>query len=127
MTEHRNYTSKLNATADHMKIPTMYWLPKLHKNPFKFRFISASSKCSTTRISILLTSALTTIKNLVINFSNKCYEYSGINYFWSVKNSVEVLDKIQSVNETYTSVDSYDFSTFILHNLIHLSNRNFHT
>ena len=109
--DHIISTTELKATSNHRNVPTMYWLPKLHKNPFKFRFISASSKCSTTRISVLLTSALTTIKNLVINFSNKCYEYSGINYFWSVKNSVEVLDKLRSVNETYTSVDSYDFST----------------
>ena len=94
-----------------MKVPTMYWLPKLHKNPFKFRFISASSKCSTTRVSVLLTSALTTIKNLVLNFCNKCFENTGINYFWSVKNSLEVLDKLRSVQVPYTSVDSYDFST----------------
>jgi len=94
-----------------MKVPTMYWLPKLHKTPFKFRFISASSKCSTTHISVLLTSALTTIKNLVINYCNKCYENSSINYFWSVKNSLDVLDKLQSVQVPFTTIDSYDFST----------------
>ena len=25
---------------DHSKLPTLYWLPKLHKRPFKSRFIS---------------------------------------------------------------------------------------
>ena len=31
---------------DH-KLPTMYWLPKLHKRPYKARFIANSSSCTT--------------------------------------------------------------------------------
>ena len=69
----------------------MYWLPKLHKKPFKFRFISASSTCTTTKMSVLLTSALT-IKELMVKYCNKAYECNGVNYFGSVKNSFEVLD-----------------------------------
>ena len=30
------------------KLPTMYWLPKLHKRPYKARFIANSSSCTTT-------------------------------------------------------------------------------
>ena len=52
---------------DHCKIPTLYWLPKLHKIPHKSRFIANSSSCTTTELSILLTSCLTAIKNHVIN------------------------------------------------------------
>ena len=33
------------------RLPTMYWLPKLHKRPYKARFIANSSSCSTTEIS----------------------------------------------------------------------------
>ena len=36
-------------------LPCMYWLPKLHKSPYKQRYIAGSSKCSTKQISILLT------------------------------------------------------------------------
>ena len=109
--QHLISTKQLKATSEHLQLLTMYWLPKLHKKPFKSRFISASSKCSTTNISILLTSALTTIKDLVVNFCNKVYENSGVNYFWSVKNSLEVLDKLRSLNCQFKSIDSYDFST----------------
>ena len=45
-----------------MVVPTMYWLPKLHKSPYEYRFISSSSHCSTTSFSILFTRALNTIK-----------------------------------------------------------------
>ena len=37
------------------KLPTMYWLPKLHKRPYKARFIANSSSCTTTELSKLLT------------------------------------------------------------------------
>ena len=30
------------------RLPAMYWLPKLHKRPFKVRFIANSSSCTTT-------------------------------------------------------------------------------
>ena len=46
---------------DHSKLPTLYWLPKLHKRPYKSRFIANSSACTTTELSILLTSCLTAI------------------------------------------------------------------
>ena len=38
---------------DHSKLPTLYWLPKLHKRPYKSRFIANSSACTTTELSIL--------------------------------------------------------------------------
>ena len=47
-------------------LPTMYWLPKLHKRPYKARFIANSSCCTTTELSKLLTSCLTAIKAKVI-------------------------------------------------------------
>ena len=36
------------------RLPTMYWLPKLHKIPYKARFITNSSSCTTTELSKLL-------------------------------------------------------------------------
>ena len=50
---------------DHSKLPTLYLLPKLHKRPYKSRFIATYSLCTTTKLSIL-TSYLTAIKNHVI-------------------------------------------------------------
>ena len=59
---------------DHSKLPMIYWLPKLHKRPYKSRFIANSSLCTTTELSILLTSCLTTIKNHVIKYCTTIYE-----------------------------------------------------
>ena len=46
------------------RLPTLYWLPKLHKRPYKARFIANSSSCMTTVLSKLLTSCLIAVKKL---------------------------------------------------------------
>ena len=48
------------------RLPTMYWLPKLHERPYKARFIANSSSCTTKELSKLFTSCLTAIKAKVI-------------------------------------------------------------
>ena len=98
-----------------------YWLPKLHKTPYKARFIANSSSCTTTELSKLLTSCLTAVKNHVIRYCEKVYERSGKNLFWSIKNSGEVLNKLKSRGFRATSLSTYDFSTLyttLPHNLI---------
>ena len=55
------------------RLPTMYWLPKLHKRPYKARFIANSSSCTTTEHSKLLTSCLTAIKAKVIKYRETVY------------------------------------------------------
>ena len=59
------------------RLPTLYWLPKLHKRPFKARFIANSSSCTTTEISKVLTSCLTAINAKVIKYCETVYERSG--------------------------------------------------
>ena len=67
------------------RLPAIYWLPKLHKTPYKARFIANSSSCTTTELSKLLTSCLTAVKNHVIRYCEKVYERSGKNLFWLLK------------------------------------------
>ena len=103
------------------KLPTMYWLPKLHKRPYKARFIANSSSCTTTELSKLLTSCLTAIKSHVIRYCETVYETSNKNRFWSIKNSGEVLSKLKCRGFRATSLSTYDFSTLyttLPHNLI---------
>ena len=53
---------------DFSKLPTLYWLLKLHKRTYKLPFIANSSACTTTELSILLTSCLIAIKKHVIKY-----------------------------------------------------------
>lgn len=99
----------------------MYWIPKLHKSPYKARFIANSTSCTTTNISVLLTSCLTKIKEHWERYCDKTFQNSGINLFWSIKNSDAVLDKLQSKRNLVSTISTYDFSTLyttLPHNLI---------
>ena len=101
----------VKAKENQDKVPTLYWLPKLHKKPYKARFIANSSSCTTTELSKLLTSCLTAVKKHVIKYCEKVYERSGKNLFWSIKNSGEILDKLKARDFNATSLSTYDFST----------------
>ena len=115
------------------RLPTLYWLPKLHKRPYKARFIANSSSCTTIILSKLLTSSLTVVKKHWIRYYDTVYERDGINYFWSIKNSNEVLNKFKSKNFKASKLSTCDFSTlyttlphhFIKDKVIDLINRTF--
>ena len=106
---------------DHSKLPTLYWLPKLHKRPYKSCFIANSSARTTTELSILLTSCLTAIKNHVIKYCTTVYERNGKHLIWSIKNSGEIHNKLKSRGFLASGLSTYDFSTLyttLPHNLI---------
>ena len=52
----------IEQSDDDKKLPYLYWTPKLHKSPVKHRFIAGSSRCTTKKLSSLLTKILTVIK-----------------------------------------------------------------
>ena len=71
-----NMLFSLIVDNDHCKLLTLYWLHKLHKRPYKSRFIAHSSSCTTTELSILLNSCLTAIKNHVTKYCETVYEWN---------------------------------------------------
>ena len=80
-----------NIDEDHIKLPTLYWLPKLHKRPYKSRFTANSSSCTTTELSIILTCCLTVIRNHVIKYCETVFERNGKIYFGLLKTQVRFL------------------------------------
>ena len=94
----------------------IYWIPKMHKNPYKHRFIAGSSKCSTKPLSILLTKLLTHIKQGLQKYCETSYSRSGVNQMWILKNSKELLEHLQSPN--FNHITSIKFLIFFdpLHN-----------
>ena len=64
---------------DEFDLPYLYWIPKLHKSPYKQRYIAGSSKCSTKPLSILLTKILTIVKEKLQEYCATIYARSGVN------------------------------------------------
>ena len=110
---HIDTLTKSNIKIDKIEMPTFYWLPKLHKNPYKSSFISNSSHCSITILSKHITPALTAVKDHVIKYSETAFSNSNVNYFWSIKNSSEVIEKFAAAKLSGFSSIFFRFFYFI--------------
>ena len=105
------------ADEDHSKLPTSYWLQNFIKD-----HISHVALLILAHVLLLsLTNCITAIKIYVIKYFETDFERNGKNLFWSIKNSGEILYKLNSKGILASSVSTYDFSTLyttVSHNLI---------
>ena len=81
-------------------IPLIYWISKQHKNPYKFRFISGASHCTTKPLAVELSLVLKLIKNHFKNYCNKIHKNSGLHMYWSIENSFEGLQQVSKLEAT---------------------------
>jgi hypothetical protein len=94
------------------RLATLYWTPKTHKSPLGQRFIASSRKCVTKPISQLLSKCLKTIQDTVRRTCGRKDRRKGVNGFWIVNSTDEVLDAIQKGRgRKIKTVSSFDFST----------------
>ena len=100
----------IDLEEDNRYIPSLYWTSKQHKNPYKFRFIAGASRCTNKTISIELALALKCIKTHFKNYCKVIKNNNGLNYYWSIDNSTEFLDKVSSIDKA-DSIETFDFST----------------
>ena len=74
------------------------------------RFIANFNACTTTELSILLTSSLR-FKNMSLNIAQQFMKEMVKKLFWSIKNSGEILNKLKSRGFLASGLSTYDFST----------------
>ena len=95
----------VKAKENQDKVPTLYWLPKLHKKPYKARCIANSSSCATTELSKLLTSCLTAVKNMlssiVIRYMMSLSGDKQANVIDAFNTTSGYLDYILNINNVY--------------------------
>ena len=101
----------VKAKENQDKVPTLYWLPKLHKKTYKARYIANSSSCSTTELFKLLTSCLTAVKNMLSSIVKRYVRDPVKTLFWSIKNLGESLVKLKARDFNVTRLSTFDFTT----------------
>ena len=99
VTEHLRFmtNNKINVEPELHHLPSFYWLPKLHKQPYGTRFIAASNKCSTKPLSKLLTTCLSKITCHFKQYCTGIYSRTWVNCFWIVDNSQKVLSSLNKI------------------------------
>ena len=80
LANHRSFMTSLNIPSGKKSedLPYLYWIPKLHKTPYKERYIAGSSTCSTKELSIHLTKILSAVKEGQQKYCETVYSRSGI-------------------------------------------------
>ena len=68
-------------------LPYFHWLPKLHKTPYGSRFIAASSRCTTTLVSKILTACLDLVRKRQQVYYEAIYRNSSIKGYWLFQNT----------------------------------------
>jgi hypothetical protein len=112
----QNHASVLNTLnipghVDDYELPYLYWIPKLHKTPYKQRFIAGSKKCSTKPLSIFLIKMLTAVKERLRMYCATVYA-SGVNQMLIFKNSKELLENLKSpIFSQIYSIKTHDCTT----------------
>ena len=95
------------------KLPSLYWLPKLHKTPIGSRLIAASSSCTTKPLSKVLTRCLSLVMEHFKQYNVGIQRRTHCNTFWVINNSAEALSLIRKFkrNRAPKHVDTFDFAT----------------
>ena len=91
----------------------MYWMPKMHKNTLKARFIITSPKSSRKPLARNVTSIFRLFFRQIQTYNGKCSFFTGVNTFWVVQNNKPVIDAMNGLikRRKATSVSTFDFST----------------
>ena len=91
---------KVDIDRDMMKLPSAYWMPKMHKTPVGARFIIASKKCSVKNISKNVSSVFKLFFRQLQSYWDKTFKYTGVKSFWVVENNKPVADAINRIIKT---------------------------
>jgi hypothetical protein len=89
LSHHADVLGRSKLTGD-PKLPYLYWLPKLHKDPVGHRFIAASARCSTTELSKVLSDALNFVLQTLRDKDDRNVRASGVRRYFVVQGYEEV-------------------------------------
>ena len=94
--------------------PQICWIPKLHKTPYKARFIAVSCSCSTTRLSKSITERLQLARSHCTAYCKTIRKRTGVNSMWIINNSFDVIHALEEKQVSLTHVSTWEsFLLFI--------------
>ena len=94
-------------------LPSMYWSPKLHKDPIGSRFIIASKQTSLKPLLKDLTCIFKLFQKQVESYNDKSRVWAGVSGFWVIQNSNPVIERINKINNRNKAktIATFDFAT----------------
>ncbi|KAF8362111.1 hypothetical protein PRIPAC_89034 [Pristionchus pacificus] len=109
---HEKFTRSFGiAVQTEGNLPKIYGIPKMHKNPIKFRFITGAHDSTLKPLSIELQKILRFLHG---HFRRYCYSITGhdkINRFFSIQNTFRVVQQLNTVQNKRSEIFCADFSS----------------
>ncbi|KAF8367718.1 hypothetical protein PRIPAC_85547, partial [Pristionchus pacificus] len=109
---HEKFTRSFGiAVQTEGNLPKIYGIPKMHKNPIKFRFITGAHDSTLKPLSIELQKILRFLHG---HFRRYCYSITGhdkINRFFSIQNTFRVVQQLSAVRNKRSEIFCADFSS----------------
>ena len=91
-------------------VPLFFATPKMHKTPYKFRYIAGAQQSSEKPLSLLLQKVLAFTRGHMRNYCAAIKRRTGRNLFWSIRSTREATRMLQDQSRL-THVLSADFTT----------------
>lgn len=106
----RELKDKFHIETDIEEFPLIFWTPKFHKNPRKFRPIAGSRNKILSPLERVMGVLL---KHFSFHFKNYCataQRLTGFRHYFALKNSTEMLSDLYRLKGKAQTFDSFDFS-----------------
>ena len=111
-----------NITEENKVLPRLFANPKLHKNPYKFRFIAGARYSVSKSASIVLHRILVFFKEHFVKYCETIKTRTGVNLVWTTKGTMDVHNMFKNLDRRQiSSIFTADFSTMFTmfeHNII---------
>lgn len=111
------YTTKLNNLGDYTKyannLPFMYWIPKFHKNPIGFRFITSGKHTYINGLAKVLGICLKSLLDAAKTHDNFHSKFSSIKKYFIIDSNKNVIKFMNTANlmNIHKSLHTFDFQT----------------
>ena len=101
---------KFRIETNVQEFPVIFWQPKFHKNPVKFRGIAGSRDKILSPLEKLVGKMMKHISNHFRNYCGTAERLSSFRHFFIIKNSGEMLRTLHKLKGNAVTFDSFDFS-----------------
>ena len=101
----------VNIPVENDRLPNKNWMPKIHKNAIKARFITASPNSSIKPLVRTITSIFRLFFRQIQTYNDKCRFFTGVNTFWVVQNNKPVIEAMNRINKRRKATSVSTFST----------------
>ena len=90
--------------------PTIFWTPKFHKNPIKFRLIAGSRGKILSPLEQIVGKLLKHISGHFENYCRVAERQTSFRHYFVIKNSGDLLGTLRKLKGKARTFDSFDFS-----------------